>query len=1287
MANRSEFRRVAPQSRRFPGGNRQAAIAFAALALVVAACTESTPTASKTPLTPKPLSDASIPFNDEGRCLAADAYWSGAVGGVNDSLKLADPTKSCTANDIRIATIDLKRFKIGNGDFQNYTGQPITCTPGQALQLDIDSHVKETATSQRTDVGIWIGLEGSNARTGTCNHYNLVNPPAGTPVLNGVNNDDGDQCGDITLARESIVPLGIIDAICQTSPGAADSLHIGSCLGWTQPGGDQVCPQTSNPVFGAVTGANGFRFGTVPGTSSKCNCEGFNVPIIVNQKAFLEVKKVCDPTTDTGTFDLLIDGSNQFADNVACGTGTTGKQELGAGTSANPGAVHTFGEGDFTTANYTSSFVCANRSGGSHAPASGTSLGPNNITLQPNEDVVCTYTNVRIPEVKLVKDLVPDGDDGKFDLTIAGTTFNNGGAGFGDQGTTGFQKVSIGTVAISEAAHTGTSLGDYTTTLACDNGKVPNPNNNTSGSITVAAGDQITCTFTNTRKPRLRVLKATVPTTDPGKFDFTIAGTSFNNGGAGFGNGEGTAFQTLSIGNVNISEAAHTGTTLSDYTSTLACDAGKTPSNNTGTSGTVNLAAGDVVTCTFTNTKGAVLKVVKATVPTTDLGKFDFTIAGTGFNNGGAGFGNGENTGFQPVPIGSVSVSEAGHTGTLLTDYTSTLACTDAASNPRTVNPNNNTSGTLTTVAGDQITCTFTNTRKPEVKLVKDLVPDADAGRFDLTIAGTTFDNGGAGFGDLGNTGFQKVSIGSVNINEAAHTGTLLTDYTTTLSCDNGKVPNPNNNTSGTITVAAGDKITCTFVNTRKPEVKLVKDLVPDADPGRFDLTIAGTTFDNGGAGFGDLGNTGFQKVSIGSVNISEAAHTGTTLSEYSSSLACDNGKVPNPNNNTSGTITVAAGDRITCTFTNTKQAVVKLVKDLVPDADAGRFDLTIAGTTFNNGGAGFGDLGNTGFQVVSAGSVNISEAAHTGTSLSNYGSTLACNSGKVPSPNNGTSGTISVAAGDIVTCTFTNTRKAQITVAKTCTGGGGVTFGYSLTGPSGALPGFNRDCGASAVAVGPTLDFGSYTINETTIPVSWAFDSLVCSKGTVNGSTATIALAAGDNVTCTYTNKLVGRAQIAPTATTCEAFAAGTSSTLAELLATVNNGSIQTVSPGVFFYYAEVNKGAGQSVAFAQTVNPNPAGLPLYDVQQGQAFLSTVSGGVCTRVATLTLSGGVWSGGSGLAAGSYILGVKFTPEAAKGLSVPGFGPGALLATHNYSLVIGGVPAGGQASVNTKVKP
>src|SRR5204863_2957457 len=115
-------------------------------------------------------------------------------------------------------------------------------------------------------------------------------------------------------------------------------------------------------------------------------------PITVRRLAKLEVAKVCNPTNDAGTFDLLIDGSNGNGNDKTCG-GSTGAQKLGAGTNTAPGAVHTFGENDFTTANYSSSYSCVNRSatGPQHVftaagdvPATGSTLTGNQITLQPN---------------------------------------------------------------------------------------------------------------------------------------------------------------------------------------------------------------------------------------------------------------------------------------------------------------------------------------------------------------------------------------------------------------------------------------------------------------------------------------------------------------------------------------------------------------------------------------------------------------------------------------------------------------------------------------------------------------------------------------------------------------------------------------------------------------------------------------------------------------------------------------------------------------------------------------
>ena len=48
---------------------------------------------------------------------------------------------------------------------------------------------------------------------------------------------------------------------------------------------------------------------------------------------------------------------------------------------------------------------------------------------------------------------------------------------------------------------------------------------------------------------------------------------------------------------------------------------------------------------------------------------------------------------------------------------------------------------------------------------------------------------------------------------------------------------------------------------------------------------------------------------------------------------------------------------------------------------------------------------------------------------------------------------------------------------------------------------------------------FGSKTITESAV-AGWSNTSLVCSEGTVDGSTATLEVDPGDDITCTYVNK-----------------------------------------------------------------------------------------------------------------------------------------------------------------------
>ncbi|MDQ3933482.1 MAG: chitobiase/beta-hexosaminidase C-terminal domain-containing protein [Actinomycetota bacterium] len=110
-------------------------------------------------------------------------------------------------------------------------------------------------------------------------------------------------------------------------------------------------------------------------------------------------------------------------------------------------------------------------------------------------------------EIREVLD--PAGDGGRFDLKIEGNT-EKPRAGNGD--TTGTKLLAPGDYAVSQTGADGTNHDDYESKLECraagGNGPtVPAPN----GTVTIAPGDDVVCTFTTTRKPA----PTPPPTVDP----------------------------------------------------------------------------------------------------------------------------------------------------------------------------------------------------------------------------------------------------------------------------------------------------------------------------------------------------------------------------------------------------------------------------------------------------------------------------------------------------------------------------------------------------------------------------------------------------------------------------------------------------------------------------------------------------------------------------------------------------------------------------------------------------
>jgi hypothetical protein len=120
------------------------------------------------------------------------------------------------------------------------------------------------------------------------------------------------------------------------------------------------------------------------------------------------------------------------------------------------------------------------------------------ITFKLNlyEWVRCYVTNTRdTGTIKVTKKLAPASDSGKFNLLIDNQAK---ATNVGDGGTTGAQTVTTGAHTVAEAAGTGTSLSDYSSSLACKDTAHGNAPDN-DGSLQVGNGDAWECVFTNTR--------------------------------------------------------------------------------------------------------------------------------------------------------------------------------------------------------------------------------------------------------------------------------------------------------------------------------------------------------------------------------------------------------------------------------------------------------------------------------------------------------------------------------------------------------------------------------------------------------------------------------------------------------------------------------------------------------------------------------------------------------------------------------------------------------------------
>jgi Prealbumin-like fold domain len=289
-------------------------------------------------------------------------------------------------------------------------------------------------------------------------------------------------------------------------------------------------------------------------------------------------------------------------------------------------------------------------------------------------------------------------------------------------------------------------------------------------------------------------------------------------------------------------------------------------------------------------------------------------------------------------------------------------------------------------------------------------------------------------------------------------------------------------------------------------KIELVKDFdAASPSTARANLFIknsTNTTTIDSELNAADGGTTGENQVLAASYNISETAGSNTSLSNYTTTVAC----VDEANGNASvtvssqvltgatrsGAVSVPVGGDIKCTFTNTLIAgKIELVKDFDSNSpSSARANLFIKNgdnSVTVDSELNAADDGTTGENTVVPAAYNISETAGSNTTFDDYVTSVACvdeaNANASVSVTNQSltgatrSGTVQVAAGADVKCTFTNTKRTFTIVTYVCetTGGttafyksnvtlpqpGGTTKATATAGPNGATAA--QACGTAA--------------------------------------------------------------------------------------------------------------------------------------------------------------------------------------------------------------------------------
>src|SRR3990170_4238634 len=599
----------------------------------------------------------------------------------------------------------------------------------------------------------------------------------------------------------------------------------------------------------------------------------------------------------------------------------------------------------------------------------------------------------------------------------------------------------------------------------------------------------------------------------------------------------------------------------------ISCTDPSGGTSDSGSTATIGLASAETVECKFTNTKAAVIKVDKVTDPSGDSQLFGFNVSWIGsdpdfslpdgtpvFNSGDLDPGTyyvNETTlaGWDLDLIGCVRTG--GSTSTFAIGRFANFLFVNGGSDAFDAG---DTAVKIVLAAGETVTCTWTNEEDAVIKVDKVTDPSGDSQLFGFNVSwigsdpdfsladGTPVFNSGdldPGTYYVNETtlaGWDLDLIGCVRTGGSTSTF-AIGRFANFLFVNGGSDAFDAGDTAVKIVLAAGETVTCTWTNEEDAVIKVDKVTDPSGDSQLFGFNVSwigsdpdfsladGTPVFNSGdldPGTYYVNETtlaGWDLDLIGCVRTGGSTST-FAIGRFVGGVFQNGGSDAFDAGDTAVKIVLAAGETVTCTWTNEEDAVIKVDKVTDPSGDSQLFgfnvswigsdpDFSLADGTpvFNSG-----DLDPGTYYVnetaLAGWDLDLIGCVRTGGSTSTFAigrfvGGVFQNGGSDAFDAGDTAVKIVLAAGETVTCTWTDEEDAVIKVDKvTDPSGDSQLFGFNVSW-IGSDPDFSLADGTPVFNSGD-LDPGTYYVNETVL-AGWDLDLIGCVR--TGGSTSTFAI------------------------------------------------------------------------------------------------------------------------------------------------------------------------------------